>query len=48
MEPAQIPNQAVPRQEVLVPANEVKINSTEMLHELMTRNGYYLPSIKSR
>jgi len=29
-------------------AHEVKISGTAMLHELMTRNGFYLPNLKSR
>jgi len=32
----------------MVNANDVKINSTAMLHELMTRGGFFLPSIKCR
>lgn len=32
----------------MVPVNDVKIAGTAMLHELMTRNGFYLPSPKSR
>ena len=34
--------------QVMVPVNEVKISGTTMLYELMTRNGFFLPSLKSR
>jgi len=32
----------------IVPVNDVKISGTAMLHELMTRNGFFLPNLKSR
>ena len=32
----------------MVPANEVRISGTAMLYELMTRNGFFLPDLKSR
>ena len=48
MDEAQIPNANPTNNNVMVPINEVKINSTAMLHELMTRGGFFLPSIKCR
>ena len=32
----------------MVEVHEVKISGSAMLYELMTRNGYYLPDLKSR
>jgi len=34
--------------QVMVPVNDVKISGTAMLYELMTRNGFFLPNLKSR
>ena len=34
--------------QVMVPVNDVKIFGTAMLYELMTRNGFFLPNLKSR
>ena len=55
MEQEQIPNENANAQNLqpqlqhpTVPVNEIKINSTAMLHELMTRAGFFLPSIKCR
>jgi len=36
------------QQAIMVPLNEIKISSVQMLHEMMTRNLFVLPALKCR
>ena len=44
----QAPAQQIQADPPMVAVNEVKISGSAMLHELMTRNGFYLPCLRSR